>query len=130
MTIIHFIFKLGIYFAVLVYFKVLGEKIQNKNDISVSWNVLFIPLYVFYLFLAIYFILETFAYEKTTCSIIKRLISCSIFIMGYIASSILFCLKIDESIELKSSLIIPGIVTFSSVYYLFHSHCIFKHYND
>lgn len=129
LTIIHFLFKLGIYFAVLVYFKVLGEKIEDKSKISVSWNVLFIPIYVFYFFTIIYFILETFAYENSACSKIKRLISCSIFLSGFILSSILFCMKIDESIELNTSLIIPGIVSFSSIYYMIHSHYIFKNNN-
>jgi hypothetical protein len=129
LTIIHFLFKLGIYFAVLVYFKVLGEKIEDKSKISVSWNVLFIPIYVFYFFTIIYFILETFAYENSVCSKIKRLISCSIFLSGFILSSILFCMKIDENIELNTSLVIPGIVSFSSIYYMIHSHCIFKNNN-
>ena len=129
LAMIFFILKFFLYLAFIFYFERMGLKIDDKSKVDTSWCVFFIPIYFFLIFLGFLIILECVAYEKTNTEIFKRLISSSVYYLGFFISMVLYPIKLDGGIKSMNAFVIAGLNTFCSVYLIIHKYYFYKSSN-
>lgn len=124
LTMIFFIIKFIVLVGATYYFQRIGIKIDNPSIVTTSWAVFWIPLYLFQAALFLLIILESFAMEANCCDSLKLFISSLIYFLGFLFSSILLPIKLDGLLTDMNFFVIPGLVTFSSVYLIIHRTCV------
>ena len=130
LTMIFYIFKFFIFVGIGFYFRAIGKKIDDPANIHVSWCVLMIPIFFYFLVLFILIILQSFANEESCIGITKQIVSNLIYYFGFLVALLILGIKLDGALENLSFFIVPGLTLASSIYLIIHNCCISSNKED
>ena len=92
-----------------------GQRLDSQ--ISVSWFVILIPLWLILLPTAALTILYGLAAQDKTISVVERVIISTLVPLGFLITLVLFILKIEDTIDTKNYFIlIPHWVSLLALY--------------
>ena len=129
MTITFFMNKLFFGFLFIIFFKQIGEKLDDPKNGS-SWLILFIPCYILFIPVICFAILHTISlypiFKAKIWLIILTIFPC---IFAFIANSFLMPLEFEKRIEV-SPYIIPILFFSASLFFVLHLKIIYSKIKD